>query len=124
MERAAGDQRPDPVTLLKVARWRTAEDQLFSGLLHDPQRYERCVVLMAALNARLQARCPTRDLALAVDPGLAAAEAASESGVDVAGLDLDLVGAAALANHWWRLGLEDGQGTADEQANTSLDGQW
>jgi hypothetical protein len=96
----------DPVALLKVSRWRSAEEQLFSGLLHDPPRYERCVLLLAAIRDRLQTRCPTTELALDADPGLTAAQAAAETGLDVAGLDLDLVGAAALANHWWYLTQE------------------
>jgi hypothetical protein len=123
VDRPAGEGRVDPTALLKVARWRASENELFSGLLHDPGRYERCLSLMAALSGDLQRRCPTKELTLALDPGLAAAEAAVEHDVDVAGLDLDLVGAAALANHWWRLELADSSEPGGHPTNTSQNGQ-
>lgn len=119
MDGATAIGRPDSVIPLTVARWRSAESRLFSGLLLDPERYERCVVVMAAAIKALQNSCATEELTLAVDPGVVAAEAAAATGVDVAGLDLDSIGSAALTSHWWCLEL-----AADQKVPEATSGTW
>jgi hypothetical protein len=90
-------------TVLKVARWREAESQLFASLLPDAELHERCISLIAAVIEELQDRCPTTELALQVDPSTVAAEVAAGSEAETADLNVELVGASAMANHWWRL---------------------
>jgi hypothetical protein len=123
MDGATAVGRPDSETVLNVARWRGAQGQLFAGLLHYPERYERCIALMAVLIEDLDKHCPTKELTLHVDPGVFAAKVAADSGIDLAGLDLDMVGAAALANHWWRLDPAEGQKAPDDPTETSQNGQ-
>jgi hypothetical protein len=102
---ATAIERPDSVIPFAVARWRAAESRLFAGLLLDAEPYERSLVVMAAAIEILQTGCATKELTLEVDPLAVATEAAAATGVDLVGVDLELIGAAALTSHWWRLGL-------------------
>jgi hypothetical protein len=109
MNRTLVTGRPSLETVLKVARWREAESQLFARLIPDAELHERCISLIATVIEELQNRCPAKELALQVDPGIVAAEVAAESLGKTADMDMDLIGAAAMANHWWRLNQpEDG----------------
>jgi hypothetical protein len=74
---------------------------------------------MAAAIKNLQNSCPTEELTLGADPGVVAAEAAAATGVDVAGLDLELIGAAALTSHWWCVEL-----AADQNVPGATSGTW
>jgi hypothetical protein len=96
---------PDPRQVLALARWRQAEEQLFSRLIQEPERYELVVRVLGAIGRDLQKRCPTTDSLFDLDPGLVAAEVAVGEVDDPAALNLDQVGAAAFAAHWLRLDL-------------------
>jgi hypothetical protein len=81
--------------------------------------HERCISLIAAVIDELQDRSATKELALRVDPGIVAAEVAAERAIDTADMNMDLVGAAALANHWWRLNQAEGGAAPHGPTNAS-----
>ncbi|MCW2723169.1 MAG: hypothetical protein JWN35_90 [Frankiales bacterium] len=89
----------DPVSPMTTASWQQAEEKLYSAATTRPDLYQRALLLVSAVVARL------RELGAGTSPLLAAAargpelvtEILEERGTSGAELDLDLVARAAMA---------------------------